>query len=73
MPETRELEFPPPVSVTEEDFETETAYFRVHTTISHPSDASLDDQMNIIEASGTLEFWEHPEEDVYSEKDGDAV
>lgn len=73
MQEDKELELPKPVSVTREDFETETAYFRVQATISHPSDASTDDNMSIIEASGTLEFWDHPEEDVYSEKDGDAV
>ena len=56
-----------------EELRTETSYEGSSSTIMYPSDATTDDQMNIVEASGTLDFWNDPAEDVYSENDGDAV
>lgn len=38
-----------------------------------PADASVEDQMRAVEASGTLDFWADEEEDQYDETDGDAV
>lgn len=63
----------PSVDVLDSDFETETTYFRVSSTICNPSDATTADQMHIVEAAGTLEFWDDPSEDIYKESDGDAV
>ena len=54
----------PPRNVDEE--ETETTYLRVSSTIYHPSDPSTEDQMRIVEASGTLDFWSDPAEDLYA-------
>jgi hypothetical protein len=72
MTENR-LTFNEPVDATDEDFTTETVYSRVSSTICYPSDASTEDQMNVVESSGTLEFWDDPSEDVYTESDGDAI
>lgn len=73
MPKTNNLSFPCPVSITEDEFGSETAYFRVHKTFTQPSDATTEDQMNVIEASGVLDFWDHPEEDAYNENNDDAL
>ncbi len=74
MPETiNRLSFPEPVLVTDDELRTETIYLRASSTIIHPPDATIQDQMNIVEASGTLEFWNDSSEDVYDENDGDAV
>ena len=67
------LNFVPPVDAMDDDFETETSYCRVSSVICYPSDASTEDQMRLVEASGTLEFWDDPSEDIYTENDGDAV
>lgn len=74
MPETiNRLSFPEPVLLTDDELRTETIYLRASSTIIHPPDATIQDQMNIVEASGTLEFWNDSSEDVYDENDGDAV
>ncbi len=67
------LEFLPEVLVQDDEFQTETVYPRACRTITHPSDVNIQDQMNVVEASGTLDFWDDPAEDVYDESDGDAV
>ena len=67
------LKFLDPVSVGDDELKTETVYNRVSSTILYPADASTEDQMNAMEASGTLDFWNHEEEDVYDENDGDAL
>jgi hypothetical protein len=75
MPMTKDnqLTFPPPTLVREEDVQTETIYERTSCTIICPPDATVRDQMNIVEASGSLDFWNDPAEDIYSMDDGDAV
>ncbi len=35
-----------------------------------PSDVDTQDQMNVVEASGILDFWIDPAEDVYDDPDG---
>ena len=45
----------------------------VMVTICHPEEPSPTQQLKIIEASGSLEFWEHPDEDVYNAGDGNDV
>ncbi len=66
-------EYIPSVAVTEAELKTQTSYQRFSTTIVHPADATTIDMMNAVEISGTLEFWSDPEEEQYSENDGDAV
>lgn len=70
---TGQIEPIPAGVVTEADLQTQTVYRRCFRVIVHPADASTVDQMNVIEISGTLDFWNDPAEDVYTEKDGDAV
>ena len=65
--------FPSGRLVEDDELQTETVYRGVCKTIMHPSDVNIQDQMNIVEASGTLDFWNDPAEDVYDESDGDAV
>ena len=38
-----------------------------------PSDPTSDQRMRIVEVSGTLDFWDRPEEDIYSPEDGEPV
>ncbi len=59
--------------LTEDELLAETTYVRVSETIIHPSDITVNDMMNAIEASGSLDFWADPEEEKYSEQDGDDV
>ena len=75
MPKTADsrLQFLRPRLVQDDELQTETVYLRACQTIMHPSDANIQDQMNVVEASGTLDFWDDPAEDVYDESDGDAV
>jgi hypothetical protein len=68
-----ELQFRPGILVPDDELQTETVYQRACKTIMQPSDVDIQDQMNIVEASGTLDFWDDPAEDVYDESDGDAV
>ena len=41
--------------------------------VSAPADPTSDQRMLIVEASGTLDFWDRPEEDIYSLDDGEPV
>ena len=43
------------------------------TVIVYPPDATTVDQMNIVEVSGSLDFWNAPEEDRYTRDDGKPV
>ena len=55
------------------ELQTETVYERVNAgTLSSPDDATTDDQMNLVESSGVLNFWDSPDEDIYREADGDT-
>ena len=38
-----------------------------------PSDPTLEQRMRIVEVSGTLDFWDRAEEDIYSPEDGDPA
>lgn len=60
-------------SAVEDQVETQTGYNSYTERIVSPADASTQDQMNIVEASGTLSFWDDPAEDQYSGQDGDAT
>ena len=42
-------------------------------TVVHPAEATTFDLMNAVEVSGVLDFWNDPEEDNYSDQDGDAI
>lgn len=41
--------------------------------ISSPPDVTTCEQMNLVEISGILRFWNEPEEDRYTHDDGKAV
>ena len=70
----RPIQFAPEsVSVIDEEHQTRTTFVRLSKTIVHPPEATTDDIMNIVEASGALDFWNAPEEDKYNANDGDAV
>ncbi len=73
MTANSEIKTIPSVSVSDDELQTQTTYHRYYGTIVHPSDATTIDQMNVVEISGTLEFWGDPEEDLYAESDGHAV
>ena len=38
-----------------------------------PPDPTAEQYLKLIEISGALDFWERPEEDVYSAEDGEPV
>ena len=52
---------------------TRTVHVGSTLTVIHPEEAAVNDLMNVVEASGVLNFWNDPEEDGYDEQDGDAV
>ena len=43
------------------------------TVVVYPGDATTADQMNIVEVSGALSFWDDPEEDRYGHDDGKPI
>jgi hypothetical protein len=63
----------PSRDVSADELESQTAYIRFSGTVSTPAEATTEDLMNVAEASGVLDFWNDPEEDRYSEEDGEAV
>lgn len=62
-----------PAAVTDDELQTQTVYVSYTGFVSSPPDASTADQMNVVEASGTLDFWDDPEEDGYTGNDGDVA
>ncbi len=50
-----------------------TSMMRPPIFISAPSDPTPEQRMRIVEVSGTLDFWDNPEEDIYSPNDGELV
>jgi len=60
-------------TVQEADDQVETVYDAVTGRVVYPSDVTIFDQMNLVETSGTLDFWNDPEEDIYDETDGNDV
>lgn len=55
------------------ELQTKTSYVRAIAFYSDPPDLTTLEIMQAIEASGALDFWNDPEEDIYNEQDGDAV
>lgn len=43
------------------------------TIVVPPDDPTPEQRMAIVEASGSLSFWDEPEEDIYSDDDGQPV
>ena len=43
------------------------------TVIVFPSEANTIDQMNVVEVSGTLDFWNDEAEDIYKRDDGQSL
>ena len=41
--------------------------------VPSPSDPTIEQSMRLVELSGTLDFWDRPEEDVYSLADGRPI
>ena len=64
LEQTVDFSIVPEITVTESDLRTLTIYQTDYVTIEHPPDASTLDQMNVVECSGTLEFWNDAEEDI---------
>ena len=62
-----------PAETIDAELKTQTAYDCYTQTIEHPSDATTIDQMNAVEFSGALEFWNDADELAALEDDGDAV
>jgi len=38
-----------------------------------PADPSVIQSLRLAEESGSLDFWHHPEEDIYTQDDGEAI
>ena len=45
----------------------------VYQWVTGASDPTSEQLMRIVEQSGTLDFWDNPAEDLYSEEDGRPV
>lgn len=60
--------------LAQDDLGTSTDYSTPSRTITTQSpDVSTDELMALIEASGALDFWLAPGEDIYTDQDGDAL
>lgn len=57
----------------ETEFGRDTVILYSSPKIVIPSDFSTDDLMNIVEASGALDFWNEESEDIYDENSGNAL
>ena len=57
---------------TNED-EPETTFGACITSFCTPSDPSPKQIMHLVEQSGVLDFWDHPDEDIYTDADGDPL
>jgi len=57
------------VEVDGADFET-VGYTEIHYMASDPTP---EQQMRMVQISGTLDFWNRPEEDIYTTEDGEPV
>lgn len=64
------------ISVTDDELNapnTKTEYPHERREIVYTADVTTGDLMSLAEASGSLDFWNAPEEDIYEETDGDAI
>ena len=57
MPAASEINFTPMPEVDQAELQSQSIYISSATTITSPSEVTSDDVMNVIEASGTLDFW----------------
>lgn len=64
---------PATLILNENELRTKTSYVRASAFYFDPPDLTTFEIMKAIEASGTLDFWNDPEEDIYDEQDGDAI
>jgi len=55
------------------EFETETGVVNWHTQMNGLPDPTSDQMMRAAEISGALDFWDRPDEDVYSPDDGEPA
>lgn len=62
------LQVVPQVMVKTEEYVTQTRFDGVSAT--YPLDFSTEDVIRAIDASGTLDFWNDPAEDIYRDGDG---
>lgn len=44
-----------------------------YIVVRFPEDPTPEQSMRIVEVSGTLDFWDREEEDIYTSKDGEPV
>jgi hypothetical protein len=59
-----------------EDFPNQHTRRETHRVcVEHPRvpEPTSRQRMTIIEVSGVLDFWDHPEEDVYTDEDGEPI
>lgn len=69
----KDITFTEPATLIENELRTKTSYVRASAFYSDLPDLTTFEIMKAIEASGTLDFWNDPEEDIYDEQDGDAI
>jgi len=52
---------------------TTVAQSKLLTFVNRPEDPTVTQMMLLTEMSGTLDFWNHPDEDIYGPEDGEAL
>ncbi len=62
-----------PFTVDVDDISIETSGGNVKQQIVGQSEPTSEQRMRLVELSGTLDFWDRPEEDVYSLEDGEPI
>ena len=62
----------PQISEVASTFTANDARFVV-VPMTPPSDATPLQTMELMEHSGALDFWDHPDEDAYTQEDGEQI
>ena len=62
-----------PEIITEDAPETSGGNVATTTLPPPPADPTSQQRMRLIEISGTLDFWNSPEEDIYGAEDGEPL
>lgn len=72
MKDAQTLDLAPRV-IVEDEPETSSINQPITIPLKPPADPSAEQRMRAMEVSGALDFWDRPEEDIYTLDDGEPV
>jgi len=63
----------PPREVLDDEPVTTVLHFPVRYGNAGPADPTSEQMMRLVETSGVLDFWDDPDEDIYTREDGEPA